>query len=208
MFCSFVCLFFVTTSVNAGAKNGWYVGAGAGGAFVPDSDWKKIDGTNGESQFENGFIVNAALGYKFGMPRIEAEISYLTNDYDKFVTNAGTNYNVTGDISATTFLINGYLDFENKSMLTPFIFGGIGMSNLEAEATATDGTRIYDDDETVFAYQAGAGVSIQANASISIDLKYSYLGTGDADFTDLTDNTTVENEFGSHNILIGIRYSF
>ncbi len=206
LFCAFIALVFTASSAWAGMKNGLYIGAGAGMTFAPDSDYSTSDGTRGVFQFDNGYAVNAAIGYKFGMPRIEGEISWQKNDFDKQI-ETGTTRNAGGDLSVSAFMINGYLDFETHTRFTPFITLGIGFANVDVNDLTSSGTKVLDDNDTVMAYQAGAGVAVDIAENIVLDFKYRYFMTQDQDFTAI-DKSIIHNEFSSHNLLIGIRYSF
>jgi len=57
-------------------------------------------------------------------------------------------------------------------------------------------------DDTVLAYHVGFGVGYAVNKSVTIDFKYRYFATDDPKF----DGTKAE--YGNHNIILGVRYSF
>jgi opacity protein-like surface antigen len=206
VFYAVIVLALTASSAYAGMKNGLYVSAGAGMTFAADSDYSTSDATRGVFQFDNGYVVNAALGYKFSMPRIEGEISCQKNDFDKQI-ESGVTYNAGGDISVSAFMVNGYLDFANHTRFTPFITLGIGFANVDVNDLTSAGSRVLDDNDTVFAYQAGAGVAVDITSNIALDFKYRYFTTQDQDFTAI-DKSIIHNEFSSHNLMIGIRYSF
>ena len=131
--CGFVVLALTVSSAYADINNGWYYGLSAGGALLTDGDWKSAT-DQGDLEHDAGFIVGGAVGYKFGMPRLEAEILYQSNDYDKLNNNTdGTTTTVGGDISSLAFMVNGYLDFANESSFTPFIIVGAGVANVEID---------------------------------------------------------------------------
>ncbi len=196
---------WVSSSAIADTKDGWYVSGGAGVAVVSDLDWNTAT-SSGDSELDAGYVVQAAVGYKFGMPRVEAEVSYQKNDYDKYKIG-GTTTSAGGDVSALNLMVNGYVDIANESSFTPFVFCGLGISNVEAELT-NGGTTIFNDDDTVFAYQVGVGVGMDVAPQFMIDLRYAYFGTSDPDLTDPTGATQYETEFSSHNVTLGLRYSF
>ncbi|MBU0969916.1 MAG: hypothetical protein KKC20_04680, partial [Proteobacteria bacterium] len=77
--CSLVLSAVAVSYVQADMKEGWYLGAGLGYGMAPDADYKLLDGSGdyGSFEYDSGVLMNAAVGYKFGMPRIEGEISYL-----------------------------------------------------------------------------------------------------------------------------------
>ena len=112
------------------------------------------------------------------------------------VSGPGGSEDLSGDITALAFLVNGYYDFTNKSRFTPYISGGVGLAKIE----------INDEDEslddTVFAYQIGAGVGYAVSEKVTIDIKYRYFATSDPKFEE------VGGEFASHNFLLGVRVNF
>lgn len=202
----FLVLAFSLTSAYADVGSGWYYGLGGGGAVLSDSDWNQVDNSStGELEYDAGYRLNGAIGYKFGMPRVEAEILYLENDIDKVKNDATA---VSGQISALGFMINGYLDFTNESRFTPFIMAGVGYANIEIEDYLYAGTRIIDDDDNVFAWQVGAGLGIDITENIVLDLAYKYFGAADQEYDNLTSTVNFENEYGNHTFTIGFRYHF
>jgi opacity protein-like surface antigen len=100
----------------------------------------------------------------------------------------------SSDITALSFLINGYVDFVNSSRFTPYISGGIGVANLDYKIAN------WSDYDSVFAYQVGAGVAFAINKHFTIDLKYRFFATEELE-------TTIDT-FESHNIYLGVRYNF
>jgi opacity protein-like surface antigen len=203
----FVSLFFTVSSAHADIRNGWYIGGSVGGGIVNDSDYNFLNNPgNGTMENGSGIILNAAAGYKFGMPRLEGEIAYLKNDIDQSMLNGIPATGVDGDTKTVSFLVNGYLDFENKTRFTPFINLGLGFAKIDSNLTIS-GNRAYDDSETVFSYQAGAGVGIDLAPNWILDLKYGYFGTSDPELSDTSGNK-FEFEYSSHRLSIGVRYSF
>jgi opacity protein-like surface antigen len=208
--CGFVVLALTVSSAYADINTGWYYGLGAGGALLTDGDYTTAAANTGDFEHDIGFLVSGAVGYKFGMPRLEAEILYQCNDYDKQNATGSASADVSGEISSLAFMVNGYLDFANESSFTPFIIVGAGVANVEIDdLRSSAGASLADDDDTVFAYQVGAGVAIDISDNFILDFKYCYFGTSDQDFPDINNGSgTIENEFASHNMTIGFRYSF
>ena len=183
--------------VSLSATPGPYVSSQLGVTFLTDSNYSEMV-DYGTIEFKPGFAVGIAGGYNFGMFRVEGEIGYQKNDMDTgSVCSGGTcvSGNISSsDITALSFLVNGYFDFVNSSPFTPYITGGIGMANLDYKITN------WSDSDTVFAYQVGAGVAFTINKHFTIDLKYRYFATEDPE-------TTIST-FASHNVYLGFRYNF
>jgi opacity protein-like surface antigen len=183
--------------VSLSATSGPYVSGQLGMTFLNGSDYSEIvkDGT---IEFKPGYAVGIAGGYNFGMFRVEGEIGYQKNDMDTASECSGgacVSGNVSSsDITALSFLINGYFDFVNSSRFTPYISGGIGMANLDYKIAN------WSDYDSVFAYQVGAGIAFAINQHFIIDLKYRFFSTEELE-------TTIDT-FQSHNVYLGVRYNF
>ena len=179
------------------ATPGPYVSGQLGVTFLNDSNYSEMV-DYGTIEFKQGYAVGIAGGYNFGMFRVEGEIGYQKNDMDSRSDCSGgacVSGNIaSSDITALSFLINGYFDFVNSSRFTPYISGGIGMANLDYKITN------WSDNDTVFAYQVGAGVAFAINKHFTIDLKYRFFATEELE-------TTI-GTFESHNVYLGVRYNF
>ena len=211
----FTLLFAFTLNANA-ADQGWYMSGNLGIAKANDSDLGTLDeealeyimeldlpsGTSAslDLEYDMGIVLGAAVGYDFGDYRIESELSYLVSDMDKgtmrlTVPGEGSESMsgaINGDVTSFTILFNGYYDFLKGSALRPYITAGIGYSFVDIEM---DGA---SDDDSVFAYQAGAGITYEMNENITWDLKYRYLDTSDP----------ADLEYSSHSLNIGLIYYF
>jgi opacity protein-like surface antigen len=183
--------------VSLSATPGPYVSGQLGMTFLNDSNYSEMV-DYGTIEFKPGFAVGIAGGYNFGMFRVEGEIGYQKNDMDTASDCSGgacVYGNISSsDITALSFLINGYFDFVNSSRFTPYLSGGIGMANLDYKITN------WSDNDTVFAYQVGAGVAYAINNHFIIDLKYRFFATEELE-------TTI-GTFESHNVYLGVRYNF
>ena len=183
--------------VSLSAAPGPYVSGQLGMTFLNGSNYSETV-KYGTLEYKPGYAVNLAGGYNFGMFRVEGEIGYQKNDMDtasECIRGACVSGNISSsDITALSFLINGYFDFVNSSRFTPYISGGFGMANLDYKIEN------WSDYDSVFAYQVGAGVAFAINKHFTIDLKYRFFATEELE-------TTIET-FESHNIYLGVRYNF
>jgi len=191
-------------SISLGAKIGPYISVQLGGAFLTDSDLSEEGYDLGTMKFDPGFASSFAGGFNFGMFRIEGELGYQGNnvDYkyndalhdDHYYDDHHHHYSNddSSDLTAYSLMGNIYLDFVNPSPVTPFLTAGIGMATV----------KLFDYDDTVFAYQVGAGLAFAINPHMSIDLKYRYFATEDLDFEG------VKAKFASHNVYCGFRFTF
>lgn len=174
-----------------------YVSAHLGMTQTSDSDLSD-SGTTGDISFDSGYALGAAVGTDLGRGRIEGEIAYKAADIDEVTIDGLGSASINGDVSALTFMVNGYYDFDTSSGIKPFVMGGIGMASLAIESSDIGA----DEDDQVFAYQVGAGIGIDLSKQATLDLSYRYMGTSDPDF-----NGT-EATYDSHNFLAGMRFNF
>jgi len=190
--------------VGLGANNAWagnYVSGNLGAVFVEDADWDdRWD--SGEFTFDTGIGLTAALGSTLGNgARGEIELGYRSNDFDKVKFDGGGSYGLDGDVSTLSLMGNAYYDFPVGGPLTPFIGGGLGIANITADIDD-----VGDDDDTVFAYQFILGAGLVASEVVTVDLQYRYFATSDPEFEDEFDS--LDTEYATHNLMVGVRYSF
>ncbi len=177
------------------AKAGWYVSGGIGYNIIDD-----VDVTGGSFQMDDGYVVQAAIGYdtgditSYGKFRVEAEIGYSENDNDSATPTGGAAVNIGGNYEQTSFLVNGYVDFLPGNNLRPYL--GVGLGFIDGDQTVTAGGLTASGSGTEFAYRGAAGVSYHLDKNWALDLGYRY--------TAFEANGDVE----SHAFVTGIRYGF
>lgn len=184
------------------AAVGPYVSGQVGATFLQDADFSASGGLTGETSFDTGFNLGVAGGYDFGPARVEGEVAYRLNDVDEYQVNGLGTFAGDGDVSTLSLMANGFWDIETGSRVTPYLGAGIGV----AQVSMDDPSVPMDDDDTVFAYQLAAGVAFDLNPSLALDLGYRYFATSDPEFDDAAG--TFETEYMSHNLSLGLRYTF
>ena len=171
---------------------------------------------NDRVEFDPSINIGGTGGFDFGFLRMEGELSYKNGEMSKITEqNSGTRIaNVDGRLGALAMMFNAFLDLHNNTRVTPYIGGGVGFATLHlsdtygTETTTGQRSRLYrSDDDTVFAYQAGAGLEIALTKRFSLDLGYRYFGTTKATFNNHS-STTTELKFESHNASVGLRIRF
>jgi len=202
------CAMLLSVSSIAYSAEGPYVSGNLGLAIANDSDLSDPSGT-GTIEFDKGLAFGVAAGYGFGNTRVEGEIAYQKNDYDKLSLSAPgvgsfSGLNVDGHATSTAFLLNGYYFFKNNSSITPFIGAGLGFANIDVSDISVPGIGALtsSSDDTVFAYQIGTGVGFAVNEKVTLDLKYRYFATSDPNFEG------TDAEYSSHNIYACVRVGF
>ena len=187
------------------AAEGFYASLNAGLAIANDSDVDFDGGYKAEFEMKEGVAVSYAMGGNLTeFFRAELELGYQEHDFDKVKVPGYGKVDISGDASVYSLLVNGYADFKNTTIFTPFVTVGFGAAQVDVSDISVPGyaTVLRADDDIVFAYQVGAGVGIEVHPRATVDLKYRYFGTSDPEF-DLADT-----EFSSHNLYAGVRVYF
>lgn len=171
---------------------------------------------NDRVEFDPNIYIGGSGGFDFGFLRIEGELSYKNGEMSSITEKISQTRiaDVDGRVGASAIMFNAFFDLRNPSPVTPYIGGGIGFATLHlsdtfgTETNTGNRERLYrSDDDTVFAYQAGAGLEIALTSMLSLDLGYRYFGTAKAKFNRNT-STATELKFESHNASVGFRVKF
>lgn len=181
------------------------------------SEFNPVTTKNAQVQLDPGINFGGTAGYDFGFLRLEGEMSYKQADINSVSEQTfGTRYvNVDGHLGAFAMMINGFFDLHNESPVTPYLGGGMGFASLnlsdtrgvDANSGALNNHIFRSDDDTVFAYQAGAGLEVALNQRLSLDLGYRYFSTSRGNFRKDWPNST-DLKFESHNAAVGLRLKF
>lgn len=173
-----------------------------------------------------GFGLAAAVGYSLGRNfRIEAELAcqqnyvYEGTMYASIPTppyKALLDMTTSGDIKSFAGLINGYYDFTNHSAFTPFVSAGFGFVNVKMNdfTVYTVGgepnpDRIVEDaDGTAPAYQVGGGFGYALCDNLTFDFTYRYFASVNLAVEGGKIVPHSETDYISHNIYVGLRFSF
>ncbi len=172
------------------ADQGLYASLGAGASLATDID--ESDGT--KISFDPGWHVTGAVGYDLGQFRVEGEIGYRMFDIDT-VTGPGVPPGVTGDVTALTFMANGYYDVDLDSSITPYVGFGLGISDADIEVIAP-GFGTLKGGDTEFSYQVMAGAGWDMGSNMVLTAGYRYFGIADSESPDI------------HEFNIGARFMF
>ena len=138
---------------------------------------------NQGSDLEFGYGAGVELGWAFDNLRLEGEFEYRDNDVD----------DAPGDWSIKMYdlLVNGYYDFFNDSMFTPYVGAGVGYAWYDfSNELEVD---IPDLDDAEFVYQFSGGVLLGFE-HLKVDVQYRY-------FADTED-------YDTHNFSAGVRFEF
>ncbi len=137
------------------------------------------------TDYDAGFTGGAAVGKQIGNYRAEVEGIYEESDTD----GAG------GDTQFYGAMVNGYYDFKNASLFTPYVGAGVGYGKVRY---SSDVAGVNSTSEDTMAYQGIAGVGYELNPCWTLTGEYRYVGTTKA----------ADTRYQSHSALAGVRYSF
>jgi|GEM_PF-2491047 len=196
------------------ATHSWYIAGRAGVDRIPSMDISgEFTGTV-ELDFNTGYNVGGAIGYRVDALRFEAEYLYIHSGVDDIsimdsvieanntVFSGQGRVRVHAGMGNMTFGLDHMLDIR----IHPYIGGGIGYANVEVTGTNIDGIgEVFSGSHGTFAFQGivGFGFYVMDNALITID--YRYFGTTKAQFNSTTaegviNNQDLEERFQSHMI--------
>jgi opacity protein-like surface antigen len=192
-------------------SHAFYVQLNAGMVFAPTSNTRltddDLDNYVVNSQYDAGYAAGLAVGYQFSERfRVEMEAFYQENTLN-FTLNdtAGSPViTVASERMRAAFLLNGYYDFKNTTLFTPYITAGIGANHVEFKADEVGTTgNILD-----VAYQVGAGVNCKITDRLSLDVKYRYFSGADPQLHRTDGSTLSLFEVGDHQVMFGVRMTF
>ena len=114
----------------------------------------------------DGEVIGATIGRNLSIPglRIEADLSYRTNEVDLF---GGA---LTANHETTAAMFNVAYDF-GAGPVKPYLLGGIGAAKTQATFENISLLRIEASD---LAYQAGAGATVPIAAGVRFGVGYRY----------------------------------
>ncbi len=81
--------------------------------------------------YKPGVVVNGAVGLKNGDFRMEGEVGFHNNKVDEKSDSLGSSPQAEYDVSAWTFMANGYYNIAwLSSCVTPYVMGGLGSARM------------------------------------------------------------------------------
>lgn len=210
------------------AANGPYVGIEGGATFPNSTDLDVVvnHGTttttydNGfNAKYKTGYDVDAILGYKFGLFRLEGEAGYKRAKVKSLgvstplITDVGTaagvattadDFSVGNHIGIKSLMANALIDGDFGGGFGGYAGGGVGRA----------WTKYSGDKDSSWAYQGIAGVRYAVTPNLDAGVKYEYFRTGKLNFDDaFTENgttftTNAKGRYASNNILASLVYNF
>lgn len=170
--------------------NGIYLG-GRLGTYEPKLE--KSGSLSGYEIGERAMTYSGAIGYRYNYVRAELEFAFREEPEKKV--------NIAGSIAKETFEAQSYMfnliwDLSPYTMFTPYLMGGVGMSEIAFRIERAGPTDEFDD--TNFTWHGGGGLSAKVTSRFNIDVGYRYW-----DFGKLNSTRVTAQEFYG-----GLRYVF
>jgi outer membrane protein OmpA-like peptidoglycan-associated protein/outer membrane protein W len=191
----------VASAAHADTTPGWYVGAGVGAAF-PENPTIHA-GVKDDAKDRNtalDLLGDGGYAWANGL-RLEGE--FLHNQYDvKSINGIPANGHVTND----ALFANGFYDIKTGTIFTPYVGAGIGPDFVRVGNVGTTGSALKGN-TVVGAYQGIAGVAAQLDPNWAVTADYRYISSFDPK-VDMTRGGEGRISNASHNIILGVRYSF
>ena len=197
------CISILSFSAGAQTKRLYFAGY-AGFSGINDLDFSENSTpSNGDFEAENAINFAGALGLRFNRNfRMEAELSYRKSDIETAnITGTGATA-VTGDLSSSMLLLNGYYDFDISDWKTqPYISAGLGVARHSGDITDPGSfTQSVDDDAYSFMWNIGTGVKYRVHDNFAWTAGYRYLDGSDFDLngTDI--------DYSAHELRLGLEW--
>jgi len=122
---------------------------------------------------------NVGVGYKFDDNlRADANLKLLKSKMK------------TGEAKHKVAFVNGYYDFKNESIFTPYVTAGLGMTHNTSKTLAHKHNQ--------FAWNAGLGSKINMSKNVDLDVAYKYSKLGKIE----------KARIHAHELLAGVVYNF
>lgn len=178
--------------------------------------------------FDGAPFLVAGIGYRWNnWIRTDVTGEYRSkSDFDGLDIGTGPGFiipnNYTAKKSEWVALVNGYVDLGSWHGISPFVGAGVGAANVKISNFTDVGVTVdsvaygADVDQWNFAWALYAGVGWDVTPAFTVELAYRYLDLGDAesgdligfDGTNMVNNPMEFNDITSHDLKLGMRYTF
>lgn len=216
-----------TLAAAPGASAGsWYVNVAGGGTWLGDNAFSGVTTSTSQTttlDFANdpniGFVLSAAVGMHLNNVlqglRVEGELAYRENDVDAQWVSSTTGATLDALASdsgvaqyqhnAFSIMANAWYDFQVAG-LKPYVGGGIGWADVEADGVYQGKTAGQSFSESGFAWQLGGGLHLPIDDKLTFGVGYRYFSGPDitipAPFSGNPLSGSVDTE--THSVTVGL----
>lgn len=192
-----------------------------------------------DTSFKTGFVLGGNAGVEWGNGlRTELELAFRQNNSKKhahlkthfhshfapYTTSTSGGEGVTtistsdhsrdSEVSANvrlrawSLMANAWYDFDLGLPITPYVGGGIGLAQVKISGDL-DGSRLFEKNDSVFAWQVGAGASLPISDTTKLFLDYRYFSAADAHLKlePGYNGGSISADFNSHSLMLGVRFN-
>lgn len=163
---------------------------------------------------DSGYGLSFAFGRRHSRTlRSEIEVAFRSNDISTIAGPVPLIPTVDpepirdGSVSATSLMKNFIIDLDNGTRFTPYFGAGLGLSYIDVEfgeAFSSSGEATFQDDQTLFSYQAIAGVATQISSIADFIVEYRFLGTSEVEFDGLGQALS----YNTSNLFFGLKLEY
>lgn len=220
LLCASLIALTASTSAFAAEKGsnltGFYAGVGAGLSATSKMKTKTSDASLKRSTEP---VYGLFVGYKVN-DMFRFDINGQFRDSDTKLSSTGDKFsNHTMKSNTKTVFLNGYVDYTNESMFTPYLTAGFGYQNQRIKDSGTfkntDGNDISVSGKGAkgLAFNTGLGVRAALSKNVDLDLGYRIIAAKGAKYT-ITNPTakliTTLKAKGNimHELTLGVAYNF
>ena len=191
---------------------GWYLRGDVGYRMQDISSANSASGfaspTN--NKVNSTVVAGFGAGYKSGWLRSDLTVDFTPSaNYTGQVASPG---DVGAKVTATTLLLNGYLDLGSWYRMTPYVGAGVGMANMnisdyKSTVSPPFGT-VKSRGQTNLAWAGMAGVAYALSQNVLVDVSYRYLSLGDATTSSDTFGAMRLSKITAQEVRVGLRWNF
>jgi opacity protein-like surface antigen len=167
---------------------------------------REISGDTFVKQDTNSYIINAGYGYTFtNLMRADLELHYD----DGKATKGG----VRNEIKSIGGMLNGYIDINNQSQISPYLVGGVGyFTNVmrSVDTNSSGGTHNIRKTRHDMGYKLGIGALYAVDPMIDVDIAYNFILKHSANFA-LTNSLGASGDAkfnGMHALMLGVKFNY
>jgi opacity protein-like surface antigen len=197
----------------------------------PEMAFNQTDVNKGTKENDNAFGNRLAAGIEFPIDSIygavRAELEWGVNTNAKVKSNlkevngvavSGSAIGTAIELKSHTFGLNAYYDFDIGSGFKPYVGAGVGFAHVKSNSAAYGMPANYaisgESSTNTFIWNVGGGVSYDLTDALALDIAYRYSDfgkvSGDLLYNENGLNSTIvgKSKISSHEVLLGVRYSF
>ncbi len=199
-------------------RRGFYLSAS--GMWQSRLRASEVNVANTFLNFDSGYALSAAAGYRLGDIRLEGEFTYFNNAIQQASATIPFELGLApaaaqGDVGLYAFMANIYYDIPTNSRFRPYAGAGLGfytsrINNLTATFFPVAMLNpVNQTSETSFAFQIKAGVSYEISPKSEAFVGYRYFDGSTLNFNDPGNlGQFSPNGARIHAAEIGFRYFF